>query len=91
MVLPRAARVQLGRPPFIGGGSSLTVVFIAGEKPLPQGLATDASSRRSVPCQLLTETDKAYVILSPEHGEESMEIARDGVQAMVVLKDSGRP
>ena len=79
--------------PFsLGGGKPLTVVFIAGEKRLPDGIVNDISSpRRSVPYKLLTMTEKSYVVLSPEHNEESIEFAKDSVQGMVVLKEPHVP
>jgi hypothetical protein len=70
-----------------GGGRPLTVVFIPGEKKLPDGLKLDQSSKRSVPYKLLATTDKYYVVLSQEPGQLSMELSRDYVAEMVVLAE----
>ena len=74
--------------PFsLGGGRPLSVVFVASEKKFPQGILNDGVSERSIPYKLLLETDKSYVVVSPQQNEESIEIARDSVQGIVVLKD----
>jgi MFS family permease len=86
-VLWFSVRVYPLIPFSLGGGRPLTVAFIASERPLPEGIVKDGSSQRSVPYKLLMETDKSYVVLSPEHNEESIEFARDSVDGMVVLKD----
>jgi hypothetical protein len=78
--------------PFsLGGGRPLTVVFIPGEKELPQEIVTGGSFGRSIECKLLLVTDKSYVILSPVHDEESIEFPRDSVRGMVVLRDTHSP
>lgn len=79
--------------PFsLGGGRPLTVIFVAEKNQLPPGLVlqTGASSR-SIPYKLLTVTDKSYVIVAPETNESSIEIAREGILEMVVLKDADTP
>jgi hypothetical protein len=78
-------------PYSLGGGRPRTIVFLSGEKPLPTGLIKDNSSERSVPYKLLTETDKSYVVISPNQNEESILINRDAVQGIVVLKESHAP
>jgi len=74
-----------------GGGKPLTVVFVPGEKKLPDMLKLDPSSKRTVPYKLLTTTDKYYVVLSLEPDQLSIELSRDYVAEMIVLAESKRP
>ncbi len=78
-------------PYSLGGGKPRTIVFIPSKDGLPTGIAKDNSSGKSVPYRLLTETDRSYVVISPTTNEESIEIGRDTVQGMVVLKESHAP
>lgn len=73
--------------PFsLGGGRPLTVVFIEGEKKMPDEIEkTDRSAKRSIPYKLLISTDRYYVVVSPSPKERSLEISRDVVAGMVVL------
>jgi hypothetical protein len=74
--------------PFsLGGGRPLTVVFIEGEKEMPDAIErTDRSAKRSIPYKLLLSTDRYYVVVSPSPKERSVEISRDSVAGMVVLE-----
>ncbi len=78
-------------PYSFGGGRPLTVVFIPGEKKLPDGLKLDPTLKRSVPYKLLATTDKYYVALSQEPGQLSIELSRDYVAEMIVIAESNRP
>jgi hypothetical protein len=73
-------------PYALGGGKPRTIVFIPGDKPLPIGIVKDSSSGKSVPYKLLTTTDKSYVVISPNPTEQCIEINRDDVQGIIVLK-----
>jgi hypothetical protein len=73
-------------PYTLGGGKPRTIVFIPGDRQFPIGIVKDSSSSRSVPYKLLTTTDKSYVVISPNPGEQSIEINRDAVQGIIVLK-----
>lgn len=75
-------------PYSLGGGKPLTVVFLLGEKEVPDILARDKSSHRSVPYKLLAATDKTFVILPTDHNQQSIEFNRDSVLGVVVLRDS---
>lgn len=75
-------------PASLGGGRPRTIVFIPGKDGLPLGIVKDDSSGRSVPYKLLTTNDKSYVVMSPASNEESIEIGREAVQGMVVLKEA---
>ena len=74
-------------PYGLGGGKPRTVVLMPGKEGLPTGIARDSSSGRSVPYKLLIVTDHSYVVISPAQNEESIEINRDAVLGVVVLKD----
>jgi hypothetical protein len=73
-------------PASLGGGKPRTIVLIPVKEGLPVGIVRDNSSGRSVPYELLTATDKSYVLISPVSNEESIEIGRDAIQGIVVLK-----
>jgi hypothetical protein len=71
-----------------GGGQPQTVIFFEGDKPLPQALSADTSSpKRSVPYRLLATTDRSYVVVPLESNQLSIEIARDSVTGLIVLKE----
>ena len=74
--------------PFsLGGGSPLVVAFIEGEKKMPDEIEKpDRSAKRSIPYKLLLATDRSYIVASPSPNEKSIEISRDSVAGMVVLK-----
>lgn len=74
--------------PFsLGGGRPLTVVFIEGDKKMPDEIQRpDPASKRSIPYQLLLSTDHYYVVISPSEGERSMEVSRESVAGIVVLQ-----
>jgi hypothetical protein len=74
--------------PFsLGGGKQLTVVFIEGEKILPNEIQKpDRSAKRSIPYKLLLATDKYYVVVSPVPKEKSVEVSRDAVAGIIVLE-----
>jgi hypothetical protein len=74
--------------PFsLGGGRPITIVFIEGEKKMPDAIERSApSTKRSIPYKLLLSTDKSYVVVSPSPKERSIEISRDSVAGIVVLQ-----
>jgi hypothetical protein len=74
--------------PFsLGGGRPLTIQFIEGEKGMPDAIQrADTGSKRSISYQLLFSTDHYYVVLSPLASETSMEISRESVAGIIVLK-----
>jgi hypothetical protein len=79
-------------PSSLGGGRPLTVAFMESEKRFPDGItaaATDAN--RSIPYELLVATDKYYVVVSPDRNEKSIEVSRDSVAGIVVLKELPAP
>jgi hypothetical protein len=78
-------------PYSFGGGRPLTVVFIPGEKKLPDGLKLDATLKRSVPYELLATTDRYYVVLSQEPNQLSIELSRDYVAEMIVISEPTKP
>jgi hypothetical protein len=73
-------------PYAFGGGKPLSVSFVEGEKRLPDSLVVEAQSRRTIPYQLLEESEKSYYVISTKSSEQSIEIPRDSVSGMVVLK-----
>lgn len=82
-----SARIYPLIPFSLGGGRPLTVEFIEGEKRMPDEIAkTDRSAKRSIPYRLLLATDKSYIVVSSSPNERSLEIDRDSVAGMVVLK-----
>lgn len=74
--------------PFsLGGGRPLTVAFIEGEKKLPSEIKkADPGAKRSLPYELLLTSERSYVVRSPDPSEKSIEISRDSVAGMTVLK-----
>lgn len=74
-------------PYSLGGGKSLKVVFLLGEKEIPNFLTRDGTSHRSVPYRLLAATERTYVILPPQPTEKSIEFSRDAVLGVVVLEE----
>jgi hypothetical protein len=78
-------------PASLGGGKPRTIVFIPAKGGLPVGIIAADASGRSVPYDLLTATDKSYFVVSPVPNEESIEISRESVQGIVVLKEGHPP
>jgi len=74
--------------PFsLGGGKPLTVMFLEGDKRMPDGIERpEPDAKRSVPYKLLLSTDRYYVVVSPLPNERSMEISRDAVAGIIVLQ-----
>jgi hypothetical protein len=74
--------------PFsLGGGRPLTVVFIEGEKKMPEEIQKpDPALNRSIPYKLLLSTDHYYVVISPSSSERSIEVSREAVAGIVVLQ-----
>jgi hypothetical protein len=74
--------------PFsLGGGAPLTVVFIEGERKMPQEIQRpDPGAKRSIPYKLLLSTDRYYIVVSPSPDERSLEISREAVAGIVVLR-----
>jgi len=77
-------------PYSFGGGRPLMVQFIESDKPLPASLVRDDKTQRTVPYRLLEATDKSYYVISENQSEQSIEINRDSVGGMVVLKDAAK-
>jgi hypothetical protein len=74
-------------PLSLGGGRPLTVVFIEGERKMPDEIKkTDPAAKRSIPYKLLLSTDKYYVVVAPSPKERSIEVSRDAVAGIVVLE-----
>jgi len=46
-----------------GGGKPLDVIFLEGDKPLPDGIVKDGNTRHSIPYKLVVVTEKSYVVL----------------------------
>jgi hypothetical protein len=78
-------------PASLGGGRPRRIVLIPVNGGLPKGIVKDNGSGRSVPYELLTVTDKSYVLISPSPNEESIEIGRESVEGIVVLKEDHAP
>lgn len=69
-----------------GGGKPLNVIFLEGDKPLPDGIVKDGNTRHSVAYKLLVVTEKSYVILPQSTNQKSLQFDRESVQGVVVLK-----
>lgn len=82
-----AVRVYPLIPYSLGGGKPLTVVFLMGDRNVPDFLAAGKSSHTSAPYKLLATTEKTFVILPPDPNQESVEFNRDAVLGVVVLKE----
>jgi len=78
-------------PTSLGGGKPRTIVFIPGKDGLPLSIVKDNSLGRSVPYKLLAVTEKSYVVISPVPNEQSIEIDRNAIQGIVVLKEAFTP
>lgn len=82
-----SARIYPWIPFPLGGGRPLTVAFFEGEKKMPDEIKkADPSAKRSIPYELLLTTDKYYVVVSRAPGEQSLEVNRESVAGMVVLR-----
>ena len=75
-------------PYSFGGGRPLAVQFVESDKPMPEPLVRDGKTHRTVPYRLLEATDKSYYVISENQNEQSIEINRESVGGMVVLKDA---
>ena len=69
-----------------GGGKPIDVIFLEGDKPLPDGIAKDGNTRHSVAYKLLVVTEKSYVVLPQAANQKSLQFDRESVQGIVVLK-----
>jgi hypothetical protein len=69
-----------------GGGKPLDVIFLAGDKPLPDGIVKDGNTRHSIAYKLLVVTEKSYVVLPQAANQKSLQFDRESVQGIVVLK-----
>ena len=69
-----------------GGGKPLDVIFIEGDKPLPDGIVKDGNTRHSVAYKLLVVTEKSYAVLPQPTNQKSLQFDRESVQGMIVLK-----
>jgi len=74
--------------PFsFGGGKPLTIEFFEGDKRLPDEIKKpDSNAKRSIPYRLLLTTDKDYFVVSPTSNEQSLEVNRESVAGIVVLR-----
>ena len=63
------------------------MVFVPGEKKLPDGIELDKTGSRSVPMKLLATTDKYYIVVPNTPGQLSVELNLEYVAEMVVLVD----
>jgi hypothetical protein len=82
-----SARIYPLIPFSLGGGRPLTVVFVEGDKKMPEEIQrTEGSIKRSIPYKLLLSTDRYYVVVAPSPKERSLEVSRDSVAGMVVLE-----
>lgn len=81
-----AVRIYPLIPFSLGGGKPRTIVFVEGDKKLPDEIKkSDQSAKRSMPYKLLLETDRYYVVVSPNSKEKSIEVSSDSVAGIVVL------
>jgi len=69
-----------------GGGKPLDVIFLEGDKPLPDGIVKDGNTRHSVAYKLLVVTEKSYVVLPQSANQKSLQFDRESVQGIIVLK-----
>jgi hypothetical protein len=77
-------------PYSFGGGKPSKVVFLL--RPENRGqvpVVPSGDANRSIPYHMLLATDKTYVVLSPDKGEQSIEFNRDTVLGHVVLRENG--
>jgi hypothetical protein len=69
-----------------GGGKPLDVIFLEGDKPLPDGIVKDGNARHSIPYKLLVVTEKSYVVLPQPTNQKSLQFDRESVQGIIVLR-----
>lgn len=69
-----------------GGGKPLDVIFLEGDKPLPDGIVKDGNTRHSIAYKLLVVTEKSYVVLPQAANQKSLQFDRESVQGIIVLK-----
>jgi hypothetical protein len=82
-----AARIYPLIPSSLGGGRPLTISFVEGEKKMPDEIKKpDPTAKRSVAYKLLVANDRYYIVVSQSPDEQSIEINRDSVAGIVVLR-----
>jgi hypothetical protein len=81
-----AANIYPAIPYEWGGGKPLNVIFLEGDKPLPDGIVNDGNARHSIAYQLLVVTEKSYVVLPQAANQKSLQFDRESIQGIVVLK-----
>jgi hypothetical protein len=69
-----------------GGGKPLDVIFLEGDKLLPDGIVKDGNTRHSIAYKLLVVTEKSYVVLPQLPNQKSLQLGRESVQGIIVLK-----
>ena len=69
-----------------GGGRPLNVIFLEGDKPLPDGIVKDGNTRHSIAYKLLVVTEKTYVVVPQPANQKSLQFDRESVQGIIVLK-----
>jgi len=69
-----------------GGGKPLDVIFLEGDKQLPDGIVKDGNTRHSITYKLLVVTEKSYVVLPQPPNQKSLQFDRESVQGIIVLK-----
>ena len=63
------------------------IAFFEGDRKMPDELKKrDPSDKRSLPYKLLMTTDRYYVVASTVPDEQSIEVGKDSVAGMAVLK-----
>ncbi len=75
--------------PFaIGGGKPQSIVFLlkSHSDAAPPPIKPDESLLRSIPYELILQTDTSFVVLSHDQNEKAIELSRDAVQGIVVLR-----
>jgi hypothetical protein len=82
-----ARRLYSEIPFTIGGGKPQTVVFLTKQNDKQFTLLAEQSSGRSIPYELLLETDLAYTVLSDVATENAIQVNREAVAGYVILKD----
>ena len=81
-----AVNIYAAIPYEWGGGKPLDVIFLEGDKPLPDGIVKDGNTRHSIAYKLLVVTEKSYVVLPQPANQKSLQFDRESVQGIIVLK-----